>query len=177
ANGRSMLMTETWVFPPIPATSRLKRIVSVEQTGVSSEGTEISSRALPAELARVTGVKSGATHWKSGALSPGLSAGPISVSGFPRIVTIPVHSCSAIVVLLSSAVADPSSGPLRGQGEVRMPRLRFPSANESDRENAKGRKGENANGAGNGKGFRQIRYSSSRRISRFRPKGSRLRDI
>src|SRR3954452_17424018 len=58
-------------------------LVCMLQTGVSSDGTTLNSRALAGVLARVTTSSPWVTQAKSGAWSPGLSCRPTSVSGLP----------------------------------------------------------------------------------------------
>src|SRR5579862_8353341 len=73
----------------ILAASSLKRLVCASHTGVSSDGTTLMMRTeLPVSF-KVTGFNPLSTTLKSGAVSPALSSGPISVRGLPLMVVAP----------------------------------------------------------------------------------------
>src|SRR4051812_43346704 len=68
-------------------------------TGVSSEGTTLKRRGLPGVWARLVVSLRPAAQVKSGALSPGLSCGPISVRGEPFKV-MPLGRLIMVVLLM-----------------------------------------------------------------------------
>ena len=92
ANGKSVLTVNAATLSPRALSSSAKRLVCLLQTGVSSEGTTLKRRALPAVSASDTTASPAPTASKSGALSPGLSLGPTSVIGLPLNVTSPLRA-------------------------------------------------------------------------------------
>ena len=96
--------------------SSANRLVCLLQTGVSSDGTTLNSRALPAVSASVTTASPAPTPVKSGAESPGFSLGPTRSIGLPLNVTSPLRVSAMTVV------------PGERFGEVSIPvrNLRFP---------------------------------------------------
>ena len=85
--------------------------VCVLQTGVSSDGTTLNSRALPAVSASFTDASPAPTQVKSGDLSPALSFGPASSMGLPLNSHCPARLGHGRGVLVSVSV---SRGKTRG---------------------------------------------------------------
>src|SRR5262245_202714 len=91
ANGRSMLTVSTATLAGSRAASSLKRFVCASHTGVSREGTTLSTSVLPAKSCSVTSRRPSGPRWwslKSGARSPAWSSGPATGRGLPRIFTV-----------------------------------------------------------------------------------------
>src|SRR2546423_12670298 len=83
ANGVSRLTVYVATLSPSSVRPLSNVRVWVLQTGVSSDGTTLNIRALPGVSASERVVVAPLATLKSGALSPGLSCGPISVNGLP----------------------------------------------------------------------------------------------
>src|SRR5262245_40498137 len=82
------------------------------QTGVSSDGTTENSRTLPRELPRVICTSPAPSALNSGAWSPGLRAGPMSVTPFPLNLTRPVRSWAMVLLqTLPEFTFDLTRGP------------------------------------------------------------------
>src|SRR5512147_1131243 len=90
AKGRSMLILSTTTSRGIEAASRLNRLSCRSHTGVSRDGVTLMSFVFPAKSARLIILRFSSSTEKSGARSPALTSGPITVSGFPFMV-IPPH--------------------------------------------------------------------------------------
>src|SRR5262245_20468475 len=86
-----MLTVSTATLPGSRAASSLKRFVWASHTGVSSDGTTLSTSVLPAKSRRLTSRRPSGPRWcnlKSGARSPTRSSGPATGRGVPRIFTV-----------------------------------------------------------------------------------------
>src|SRR5512143_2461475 len=92
AKGRSMLILSTTTSRGNEAASRLNRLSCKSHTGVSRDGVTLISLVFPAKSARLTILRFSSRTEKSGALSPALTSGPITVSGFPFMVITPDRS-------------------------------------------------------------------------------------
>src|SRR5262245_33425484 len=91
-------------------------LVSVLQTGVSSDGTVAMIRTLPAVSASDTLALPAPTTLSSGAASPGFSSAPITVNGFPRRLAAPWRSTAMAVLPNLSSGASPSRGAIEKCG-------------------------------------------------------------
>src|SRR6185437_14160008 len=92
-----MLTVHTSTPPPSLPASVLNLRVSVSHTGVSSEGTAVSTMTLPRAWLSLTGWRLLSTAVKSGASLPALTSGPPSVIGLPLNITAPALSAIGIL--------------------------------------------------------------------------------
>src|SRR5262249_30183236 len=113
ANGRSRLTVYAATLSPRAWSSSANRLVCLLQTGVSSEGTTLKSRAFPVVSASETRARPAPTRVKSGALSTVFNLGPTRVTGLPLKVTSPFRA--------SAMAASPGASErehLRGPDEL-----------------------------------------------------------
>src|SRR5690349_2452650 len=87
-----MLTVQTSTLPPSLPASTLNFRVSVSHTGVSSDGTALSTMTLPRAWLSLTGCSPLSSAVKSGASLPALISGPPSAIGLPLNITAPALS-------------------------------------------------------------------------------------